>query len=319
MNNIERFMESIESPSTTKVAKFVLKNVKDNDNIERYNLMELEQFILDSKPSSPKAIITICYVLSMYAKWLKEQDIAEDDSMYQMIQTLDKKLLWKKSKPNAKRKFISYKQYKETVHEIGVYEDFNALYYQSLFKCIYEGLYNDDMSVLKNLRKSDIGDGIVTLREDNGHIYKLKVSERLTYELKQLADINTWERQNRFGVFEVEAKGVYPDSVFKVESRNRGTNSGDSYKFSYYNKLRKISKEYIDYSLPPFQLYISGLMYRIITELNKNNITLQEAFTEDSRNKTAYSIISKELIRCNYETNISNFKEIVKGHLEIFN
>ena len=233
MNNIERFMESVEVPSTAKVVKFVMKNVDEDSNIERYNLMELEQFVLDSKPSSPKAIITICYVLGMYAKWLKEQGIVKDDSLYNMIQSLDKKLLWKKCKPNAKRKFISHKQYKEAVHDIGVYEDFNALYYQSLFKCIYEGLYNDDMSVLKNLRKSDIGDGIVTLHEDNGHSYKLKISERLSYELKQLADINTWERQNRFGVFEVETRGVYPDSVFKVESRNRSTSSEDSYKFSY--------------------------------------------------------------------------------------
>lgn len=317
--NMERFIESIESPSTFKVVKFVLKHVNDNDNIERYSLMELEQFVLDSKPSSPKAIITICYVLGMYAKWLKEQGVIDNDNFYRLIQSLDKKLLWKKAKPQAKKKFISYEQYKEAVHDIGMYEDFNALYYQSLFKCIYEGLYNDDMSVIKNLRKSDIGESIVLLREDNGHSYKLKISERLAYELKELADINIWERQNRFGTFEVDTKGVYPDSVFKVENRSRGASSEESYKFSYYNKLRKISKEYIDYGLPPFQLYVSGIMHRIKTELNRNNITLEEAFSEDNRNRTAYSIVSKELIRCNYESNIGNFREIVKGHLDVFN
>ena len=317
-NNTRQFVESIEAHNTVKVVNFVLKNVNEGDNIECYNLMELEQFVLDSKPSSPKAIITICYVLGMYAKWLREQGLVDNDNFYQLIQSLDKKLLWKKAKPQAKKKFISYKQYKETVHDIGLYEDFNALYYQSLFKCIYEGLYSDDMSVIKNLRKSDIGENIVVLREDNGHTYKLKIPERLAYELKELADINTWERQNRFGTFEVETKGVYPDSIFKVESRSRGASSEETYKFSYYNKLRKISKDYIDYGLPPFQLYISGIMHRIKTELDKNNITLKEAFEDDSRDKLAYSIISKELLRCNYESNISNFREIVRGHLDIF-
>ena len=258
-NKVQQFIESIEVPNTRKVFKHVFNKI-DVDNIENCNLIQIEQLIVNSQQSSPKSIITTIYVLSSYAKWLKEQDIIDNDDFYRLLQSLDKKLLWKKVKPQAKKKFISYEQYKETVHDIGLYEDFNALYYQSLFKCIYEGLYSDDMSVIKNLRKSDIGENIVVLHEDNGHTYKLKITERLAYELKELSNINIWERQNRFGAFKVETKGIYPDSVFKVESRSRGESSEISYKFSYYNKLRKISKEYIDYGLPPFQLYISGIM-----------------------------------------------------------
>lgn len=316
-NKVQQFIESIEVPNTRKVFEHVFNKI-DVNNIENCNLIQIEQLIVNSQQSSPKSIITTIYVLSSYAKWLKEQDIIDNDDFYRLLQSLDKKLLWKKVKPQAKKKFISYEQYKETVHDIGLYEDFNALYYQSLFKCIYEGLYSDDMSVIKNLRKSDIGENIVVLHEDNGHTYKLKITERLAYELKELSNINIWERQNRFGAFKVETKGIYPDSVFKVESRSRGESSEISYKFSYYNKLRKISKEYIDYGLPPFQLYISGIMYRIKIELDKNNITLEEAFRDDSRDRLAYSIISKELLRCNYESSISNFKEIVRGHLDIF-
>ena len=63
MNNIERFMESIQVPNTAKVVKFILKNAETN--IEDYDLMELEQFILDRKPSSQKEITTTCYVLGM--------------------------------------------------------------------------------------------------------------------------------------------------------------------------------------------------------------------------------------------------------------
>ena len=77
--------------------------------------MELEQFILDLKPSSPKTIITITYVLGLYAKWLQEQGMVDNDSFYQMVQSFDKKLLWKKAKPQAKKKFISHEQYKKVL------------------------------------------------------------------------------------------------------------------------------------------------------------------------------------------------------------
>ena len=314
MNNIERFMESIKVPNTAKVVRFVLKNI--DDNIESYSLMELEQFILGLKPNSPKSIITICYVLGLYAKWLQEQGVINDDNFYQMVQSFDKKLLWKKAKPNAKKKFISHEEYKRIIHEISVYEDFNSLYYESLFKCIYEGVYNDDLSVIKNLRSSDINDNIITLHEDNGHSYKIKVSDKLASELKQLASINIWERRNRYGICQVDMRGVYSDSVFKIE--NRSTASNGSYKFTYYAKLRKISKEYIEHSLLPLQLYTSGIMHRIKMELEKNDIPLEEAFANNSRNRMAHLIISKELVRCNSNIEVGNFRELVKGHLDSF-
>ena len=313
--NVEQFISSIESLNSQKVAKFVLKDVKEE--IENYSPMELEQFILDRKPSSPKEIITIAYVLSTYAKWLRENNIINNDNFLQIVQSLDKKLLWKKSKPNAKKKFISYEQYQMVIKDIATYEEFNSLYYESLFSCIYHGIYNDDLSVIKNLKKSDISeDGMIQLNEDNGHSYRIKVPERLAKDLRQLADINIWERKNRFGVCKVEMRGAYSDSVFKIE--NRSTASDDSYRFTYYAKLRKIAKEYLEYSLLPLQLYTSGVMHRIKVELDKNGIPLEEAFAQNSRNTMAHLIIQKELIRCNSSVEVGNFRELVKGHLDSF-
>ncbi len=315
MSNIERFMESVEVPNTAKVVKFVLKDV--DADIENYSPMELEQFVLDLKPSSPKTVITICYVLGMYAKWLQQENIIDNDNFYQIIQSLDKKMLWIKAKPNAKKKFISHDQYKRVIHDIALYEDFNSLYYELLFGCIYHGIYNDDLSVIKNLRSSDIdNNGTITLHEDNGHSYKLKVPEKFAADLKRLADINVWERRNRFGICKVDMRGMHPDSVFKIE--NRSTASNDSYKFTYYAKLRKIAKEYLEYSLLPLQLYTSGIMHRIKIELEKNNIPLKEAFADNSRNRMAHLIIQKELIRSNSAIEIGNFRELVKGHLDSF-
>lgn len=314
MSNLERFIESVKVPNTAKVVKYVLK---DTDiNIENFSPMELEQFILDLKPNSPKTIITVTYVLGLYAKWLKDEGIVENDNLYQMIQSIDKKLLWLKAKPFAKKKFLSYEQYQRVIHEIGVYEDFNALYYEALFKSIYEGIYNDDLSVIKNLKKSDIDGNIVTLYEDSGYSYKLKISEKLASELKQLADIDVWERRNRFGVCQVDMRGAHKDSVFKIEYRK--TASKTSFKFSYYARLRKVAKEYLEYGLLPLQLYVSGIMHRIKLELEKNNISLEEAFAENSRNKMAHLIIEKELVRCNSNIEIGNFREMVKGHLDSF-
>lgn len=314
MSNVEQFIESVKVPNTAKVVRHV---IKDTDvNIENFSPMELEQFILDLKPNSPKTIITITYVLGLYAKWLQDKGIVDNDNLYQMVQSVDKKLLWKKAKPNAKKKFISYEQYKRVLHEIGVYEDFNALYYESLFSCIYEGIYNEDLSVIKNLKKSDINENMITLHEDNGHSYKIKVSEKLASELKQLADIDVWERRNRFGVCKVDMRGAHKDSVFKIEDRR--TASKTSFKFSYYARLRKIAKEYLEYGLLPLQLYVSGIMHRIKLELEKNNISLEEAFSDNSRNKMAHLIISKELMRCNSSIEIGNFREMVKGHLDSF-
>lgn len=315
-NNMQDFIDSIESKNSQKVMKYVFKRI-DADNIEDYNPIQMEQLILDMKPNSNKEIITIVYALSSYFKYLQEQNIIKDDNAYQILQSLDKKLLWKKAKPHSKKKFISNEEFKRVIKDIATFEEYNALYFELLFSCIYHGIYNDNLSVIKNLRANDIQeDGMITLREDNSHVYKIKVPERLAKDLKQLSAINEWIRPNRFGLCHVEMKGVYPDSVFKVE--NRTTNSEDSYKFSYYSKLRKISKEYVGHTLLPLQLYTSGVMHRIKTELDKNGIQLEEAFAQNSRNRMAHLIIQKELIRSNSSVEIGNFRELVKGHLDSF-
>lgn len=312
---MQEYIDSIESENSQKVIRHVFKRIGKID-IQNYNQIQLEHMILGANVNSSKDIITIIYVLSSYAKWLQEKNIIDNDNLYQILQSIDKKLLWKKAKPQAKKKFISNEDFKRITHDISLYEEYNSLYYETLFRAVYEGIYNDDLSVLKNLRKSDIDDNIVTLREDNNHVYKIKVSDRLAKDLKQLADINIWERRNRFSVCKVEMRGIYSDSIFKVE--HRSTSSNGSYRFTYYSKLRKIAKEYLEHSLLPLQLYTSGLMHRIKVELEKNNISLEEAFTDNSRNKMAHLIIQKELIRCNSSIEIGNFRELVKGHLELF-
>ena len=307
-NDFNDFIETIKVPNTLKVINS-LSAIGQYD-YSNCTLVELEEIILNMKPNSPRSITTICYVLGLYAKYL------EDDRLYNLIQEIDRVELWSKAKPNATKKFISHSKFEEVYHDIGIYEDFNQFYYQTLFKCLYEGIYNDDMSVIKNLRVSDINDNIVTLREDNGHSYNIEVSGEFASDLKELGNTNIWERRNRYGVVRIKTSGLYSDSCFKVESR-KGS-SEYAYRYSYYRLLRKISKEYLEYNLLPLQLYVSGIMYRIGLKLEEHGISIEDAFSDQNRDRLVGKIIADELARCNCGTEVRNFREIVKGHLDIF-
>ena len=314
---IQDYISSIESENSRKVAQYVFKRINATSDIENYGVLQMEQLILSAKPASIKEITTIVYILSAYFKWLYKEGIVGSDDAHQLVQSLNKKLIWDKAKPHARKKFISAEQYKQIVKDIATYEEYNALYFELLFSCIYHGIYSDDMSVLKNLRRSDIQeDGIVTLREDNSHVYKIKIPEKLAEDLIHLSTINEWVRPNRFGICHVSMRGVYSDSVFKIEHRSSSVD--DAYKFSYYAKLRKISKEYVGYSLQPLHLYASGIMHRIKKELDKKDITLERAFSEQPREHITHLIIQKELTRTNSNIEIPNFRELVKSHLDVF-
>ena len=319
MSNIEAFIEAIElqSHNSAKVVKSVFKDF--NEDIIDFDIAKFEQFILDIKPSSPKDITTICYVLRLYAKWLFANSIVNSNELYNTINSIDEKLLWQEAKPNAKKKYISHTEYQDLLYCIENHEELNTLYFSTLFRCVYEGVYNHDLSVIKNLRASDIDNNILTLRDDNGDSYKITVSNKLAQDLKELSSKNTLERANRFGVFEVDTQGLYTDSVFKIEYRNRETKAKDSYKHHpYYTKIREKSMEYIGSKLSPSNFYVSGMMYRINCELAKNNISLESAFTDNNRNSLVHSIISKELNRCHSTMSVSSFRERVKGHLDVF-
>lgn len=314
---VDDYINSIESKNSQKVAQYVFKRIKTEDNIENYSVIQMEQLILDAKPNSAKEITTIAYILSSYSKWLYKNNVVDNDNAYQILQSLDKNLLWRKAKPYARKKFISFEQYKEIIKDIATYEEYNALYFELLFSCIYYGIYSDDLSVLANLRRSDIQeDGTIILREDNGHVYKIKVPEKLAKDLVELSYVGEWVRPNRNGLCHIKMVGVYSDSVFKVE--NRSSNSDSGYKFSYYSRLRKIAKEYVGYPVLPLQLYVSGVMHRIKIELEKNNIPLEEAFAMNSRNKRAFLIVEKELTRSNSAIEVGNLREMVKSHLDAF-
>lgn len=272
--------------------------------------VELEHIILSMKPNSPKAITTLTYIMGLYAKHIG------NDNMAYMIRAIDRKALWLRAKPMASKKFISNDDFNRVCEGIIEHEEHNALYQKTLFSCIYNGIYSDDMSVLKNLRASGIYGNIVTLRDDNENEHQLEVPQELADDLKRLSEDNVWWRNNRYGAFKVGIKGLHEDSCFKVEDRS-GTSEYQG-RYSYYRVLRKISKEYVGYGLLPLQLYVSGIMHRINIELNKNGYTLEDAFSNNNKDRLINKIISDELIRTGYNIEVRNFREMVKGHIDVF-
>jgi hypothetical protein len=307
-NDFDDFIKTIKAPNTLKVVNS-LQDIGKYDYSE-CTLADLEKIIISMKPNSLRAITTICYVLGLYSKHLNNKQL------YDLIQEINRNELWLKAKPNAPKKFISYSKFEDVYRDIGIYEDLNSFYYQTLFKCLYEGIYSDDMSVIKNLRASDIKGNIVTLKEDNGHSYELEMSKELAVDLKEMSSINVWERKNRYGIVRIKTEGLYSDSCFKVE--NRKGSSEYAYRYSYYRLLRKISKEYLEYNLLPLQLFISGIMYRIGLKLEYYGITIEKAFSDQNRDRLVSKIIADELLRCNCNTEVRNFREMVKGHLDVF-
>ena len=308
MSDFESFIKTFDSPNTVRVVRS-LQAIGDYD-YSNCTPLDIENIILNLKPNSLKAITTIIYIMSLYAKYLGNKD------MLYMIEDIDRNALWLLAKPNATKKFISNKDFENVYHEIGVHEEHNSFYIQTLFRCLYEGIYCDDMSVIKNLRASDVNNSVVTLRDDSGKEYDIAVSDRLADDLVKLGDVDTWSRNNRYGVCNIAITGLHKDSCFKVENR-RGS-SEYSYRFSYYRILRNIAKNYVGHSLLPLQIYVSGMMHRIIMELKDIGLSGEEAFSDNNRNKSVNTIISNELKRCMCGTPVRNFREMVKGHMDVF-
>lgn len=236
--------------------------------------------------------------------------------MLYMVRSANRKSLWKMAKPNAPKKFISYDEFQKIYDNILRNEEHNALYQATIFACIYHGIYSDDLSVLKNLRSSDINDDKILLTRDDGTRYYVAVPTELSNNLKQLSEYNSWWRNNRYGAYEITINGIYKDSCFKAENRN-GT-SEYAYRYSYYRILRNISKEYAGRSITPLQIYVSGIMNRISNKLASVDINLEDAFADNNKDKTVSNIIKLELSASGYDIEVRNFREIVKGHIDSF-
>lgn len=310
---VYRFMESQSNELKTLVEWVVGKSEDagyDLDYIMQLPAEKIFDVIIEMHPTNIKTITNYLYVFGLYAKY------KDDENAVKKFLSIDRNEVWNKYKAtgNLKARFISDEEFKDLIFNIETFEPLNSLYYSALLRCIYEGIYNYDMSYIKNLRIADINreTSNITIRDDEGKTESVQVTSDLVEDLIELGNNNHWERKNRYGVMFIEIEGIHPDSCFKIE--NRGV--GDNYRYSYFSRLRKISKEYLERPLKPMNLYVSGIMNRIKKQFDKKELDFEYAFVNHPR--LSYGIISNELKRSRYNKEVKYFRQMVIGHLDEF-
>ncbi len=304
-NRFEEFILSIPSVKSQEVYKsYSSLGEFDYTNCD---VGLVENAILNTNPKSTKSITTACNILKKYAEYLGNKNLLR------IVNSIDRKELWIKAKPDELQKFISHKQLEWICHDISLREELNALYYETLFMAIYEGIYSKDMSVLKNLRAKDIEDNKVTLNPDVRESYTLNISKELANNLRKLSKVTTWDQTARSGDIHLSLVGDFEDTCFKTVQR---TNKNEP--AFYYRRIRKIASVYVEYPLRPYELFVSGLVYRISEELKANGITLQEAFSTHYRSPKVRNVFVNELSRCHYSNTVSNFREMIMNYLDVF-
>lgn len=312
----EAFLEYLKShlqDSTVESLDILINRLTKSgyqlEQLQNLTTDELTEVIVDLQPNSVRMTTQFIHVIGSYFRFL------QDDKAIDALNSISRKDLWSKCRQvNPVKKFISKEEFEDLLFNIETTEELNVLFNVSLLSVIFEGIYSEDMSVINNLRASDIHENCVTVRNDNGETYPLFISSKLSDEIQELSLTQTVERRNRFNYFTIPVYGQFPDSVFKLENRESGTN----YRFSYFSRFRKISKDYLDFSLKPRYLFISGMMSRIKEQLEQNGMTLQFAFIDSPMNRVACDIIQAELDRCHYSSDRNNLREIVNGFISDF-
>lgn len=82
--------------------------------------------------------------------------------------------------------------------------------------------------------------------------------------------------------------------------------------------LWRMAKEYVGRGLTPLQLYVSGIMSRLSKRLDDIGVTLEDAFSDNNKNRSVSRIIRDELDYSGYDIEVRNFREIIKSHIDTF-
>ena len=278
-----------------------------SDNIS--NLEQLENIFVQLGFNSFNNIISFRSLLKSYSIFIN------DKPLFNLIRKIDIYRILKLTQGNMKHTYLSQSEFQDVYNAIGAYDEdtfyYNSVYYQSLFWAVYAGIFNDGLSVLKNLRASDIDGNIITLRDDDGEEWKLNVPEQLVLDFITLVNDSVWRRRNRNGLCEIHTEGLFYDSVFKVDIRT--PNSKYSYSSTYYTMLRRIAVEYLGYTLAPKNLFISGIINRIKEQYGKSD----ELFVEGIKisDPVLVDIFNKEAKRCHYSVAFWNFRQTIFGRI----
>lgn len=312
------FLDKMESENKNiSMIKWCLNRIEAVmaiDDILTLDKQGIVDLVIKLNPSSYRTVVNYLNVIRLYNKY------AGNMKVYEIVNSIKRHDVWDMcDKP--KDKYLSYDDFFNWIDEMRSDEKINGnmKYYMALAWAIYEGIYCDDMSVLKNLREKDVFDNYVILRKDDGESYRLDISVELATLLKEIGARKVWYRENTRGRYEIPINGAEEDSIFKIEKR-RSIVSDDNnrYRIVYMNQLRKVTLEYLGNTIRPFYIYISGLMYRIKCKVEEAGFDLNYAFEGCTKYSVTNDIIEEELKRSHYMKNKSALEQTVTGFLNVF-
>lgn len=313
----EEYLKTIENESTRKLLNSSYKVIGDYEDSGK-TLDDVKRIFYAAKVKTPQLARNLCTQFRNFARYM------QDERLLLMLDSFDTNKFLEislKVMELGAAKYFSNEKFNTAYHSINNSYVLNPLYTQTFFLCIYEGIYSRDFSVLINLRASDIHGNSITCRNDDGSSYEIDISDKLVSDLLSLSNTHSWLSRNKYGYCEKGLFGEHYDSCFKVEKREKKDRLNppkETYKTSYRNRLREIVSTEIGYKITAFDIYVSGLMHRISLNLVAHGFSVCKAFSKNNRNVVIKQILESELRRCNYKGTVSQFKQLVEGHLELF-
>ena len=280
---------------------------------------ELKQIIIDKRPKNKRDITVMLTTIARYARYCNNDYLL---NVVEQVRAINRSVIWQEAKPNAEQTFFTRKEFNKVMKGLNPNDpdegfEENTLYYRTLFWAVYEGVYSKDMSIIENVRASDIDleNKQITLKDDKGNAYTMNdMPEQLLNDLIMCSKLQYWEQKKRGnGIARYDMVGKYPDACFKALSSKARQNL----KAGYQAKLKKITTTYFIGKITPIHIYYSGIAHRIADRLKANDISVDEAFRERNNAFLPVSIIRQELQRSHYNNPVHKFKEIIDSHLEI--
>lgn len=201
----------------------------------------------------------------------------------------------------------------------------NGLWYATFLDAIWHGIYSSDFSAIYNLRVSDIHGNYIRVKPEDAPSFECYCDSAILLNMVDTANLKAWYNNSAI----VSITGKYDDSIFKFERRKGNENSGN-YRFTYNSRLKYISKGFLEYSLTPKNLYISGVVNRITNRLSESDILGFEKYEDYldyvfgvKSNTTRLQgfvkeIISEELEKTGYSGSFYNLKRYVSGNISDF-
>ena len=290
-----------------------IQAICDFDKVMEISLEELSELLIQMHPTNKRNISYYLNVLRQYARFVENQRFIE------ISHGINVNEIWNKysNSSEKKQKYLSYSEFQSMIFNIQMENIMNVDYYITLLQSIYEGIYSDDFSALKNLRGQNIHKNIVIVRCDDIEPFELEISNELSDRLKELSALTRWERRNCSGEFTVKIEGDYPDSCFKVENRSNVTDR--DYRDCYYRYIRKAVKiTKLGFPLRAKSLYISGIIHRVKEQLENKGMTLEQTFAFRRKWGEDIDIVKNELERVHYPYEYREFAKLVTGYISDF-